>query len=188
MKKRVILLLAIVSLIACKKNNPSTPSSPTSPTPTNGMTATETALVGIWYWDKTEDYSGGILQSSSSSIDICINDSTNTYQQRGYYTDLRATKYNNMVITPQSYDLIQYWHWFGPPTASAWWVYPVSVNYSKPFLFASMAYGFTGLGVGFTAPTMLTHQMYIGSLTSNQLILESWGGSIPQGEKIFFHK
>lgn len=169
--KKIYLLLLIVSFIQCKKNDP-TPPATTNPTPapTNGMTATEASLVGKWYWDKTEKYQGGVLQSTILNTD--------PYYGGTVYMDLKSSWYNNVKKTlyiPQAYDMIVS---FNGGTAGSWMVYPPTAGVSSlPMLDGIYNYmAFYGFAI------------YIQSVTSTELILLGWGGNIPEGDKMYFHK
>lgn len=72
--KKLILILIIntVLLVSCKKNAPS-PAAPPAPAPTQNvaapnptLTVTENALVGIWYFEKSESITSNSIMATTS--------------------------------------------------------------------------------------------------------------------------
>ncbi len=159
------ILLLMLTSIGCKKED-KTPSPTTAPTPTATMTATETALVGKWYWDKTENWSGGSL--------IATYDHTTHPSQAVAYMDLKSSLYFGAVNpAPQKYDNI--WLSTGTTTyLNAWKVIPIGL--------------FPKENLETNAPPFSTYGGYIDSISSTNLILIGWSGTVQNGYKNFYHK
>ncbi len=170
--KNLILLSASLLLLgtACKKENKAPTPAPAPNSPAAGMTATETALVGKWYWDHSEQWIGGVLTNTYDSV--------NRPTTKGCFIDLRSTFYQGVVTSsslPQSYDCIALIYYGMTPGAFDWEVFPIGSRPKEQF----MSQGVDNDGGG---------DHFIDVLTSTNLVFTEWTGSIPQGMKIYYHK
>jgi hypothetical protein len=177
--KKLILLALICSTIAltnCKKTaspTPAAPAVPTTPTPTYTMTATETALVGDWIWDKTENYSANVLTSITTSA-------TPSYTYlAGSHMDLKST----LAINSASYYAMYGYNWYN------------SEYYAPNYTFGAVSnpgFWYVKLMGGFEYLTSFSHTPstgYIITLNSTTLIVQSWvPGQTLNGTKAFYHK
>jgi hypothetical protein len=178
--KKLILLALIYSTIAltnCKKTaspTPAAPAAPSTPTPTYTMTATETALVGDWIWDKTENYSAGVLTT-------VITPTTAGYvMYAGAHIDLKSTLYLG-----NGYNSPYYYNWYAmksyfpnytggaAETSSCWWVENLTAG---EYIYSSSS--LTSIITG-----------YIKTVNFNTLITQTWViGQTSNGKKSYYHK
>jgi hypothetical protein len=134
------------------------------------MTATESALVGDWIWDKTETYTSGNLTSSitpTSTWSI-----TGTLNWAGSHMVLKSSIHTNLSSSgnPNFYNADFY---NGTSATSGSWVVTVNPNG-------------TVLGV-LNMPA--TAGGYIITLNANSLIHQEWvPGGIANGNKAYYHK
>jgi hypothetical protein len=177
--KKLILLALICSTIAltnCKKTaspTPAAPAAPSTPTPTYTMTATETALVGDWIWDKTENYSANVLTSITTST-------TPTYTYlAGAHMDLHSTLIINNAIYYAMYGCNLYNGDFYSPN------FPSGALSSSSMWYVKLMGGFEYL----TSPSFTPATGYIITLNATTLIVQSWvPGQTLNGTKAFYHK
>ena len=178
MKKLILSALTCTAIVMsnCTPSpspGPATPTPTPTPTPTYSMTATETALVGDWIWDKTENYSANVLASITTSA-------TPSYTfLAGAHMDLKST----LAINSASYYTM-----YGCNCYNSYYYAP---NYtfgavSNPGLWYVKLMG------GFEYLTSFSHTPstgYIITLNSTTLIVQSWvPGQTLHGTKAFYHK
>ena len=96
--KKILALFICLLLIgtACKKSKSPTPSTPAPTSSSTNMTALETSMVGKWYWDKLENWSGDTLISTFNA--------SNTAGFGGAYMELKSSMYTGTFTSPQFYD------------------------------------------------------------------------------------
>jgi hypothetical protein len=193
MRKIYLLALLFMVLIgSCKKDKPTAKTS--SSNNVTSMTSMETALVGKWYWDSTYVYNGGVLTDIHLNTDSFI--TAGVYQSS--YNNCLSSLYNNATAiqpNPQEYDQIWFVKDFGTSG--------VTIDSSiQAILWAVVPPNWTN-GAGSYNPSGTKYQIwgdfgpvtwglsvhsYIDTITSTHLILDAWAGSVPQGNKCFFHK
>jgi hypothetical protein len=172
--KKIILLALICTVIVMSNCTPSPSPGPATPTPTTtySMTATETALVGDWIWDKTENYSSGVLTSITTSA-------TPSYTMyAGKHMDLKSTFYNsNAGYAIQGFNMFNvdtyYPNYLGsaPVPSGSWYVKNLTT------------------GECLTVTSMYLTNVYMQTLNATTLVTQSWGiGQTAHGSKSFFHK
>jgi hypothetical protein len=175
MKKLILLALTCTAIIMsnCTPSpspGPATPTPTPTPTPTYSMTATETALVGDWIWDKTENYSAGVLTSITTSATpgytlyagIHMDLKSTLYMNTSYYTIYGYNMFNGDAYAPNISAAV---------TSSAWYVKNLSAG---EYLY----------GISY----VLT-QGYLYTLNATTLITQAWvTGQTPNGTKVFYHK
>ena len=188
MKNFILLALACIALVisSCNQNSPApapaTPAPAPTPTPTSSMTATEAALVGDWIFDKEENYISGNLYTT-------ITTSNATYANGAVYTStlyasshmiLKSTLFNATVSPPP---MRQFYNadYFCSISFSAFWQVNPSANGEKLFIGGGSAF--------FPAANSLDADSYIITLNATTLITQEWNvGSIPNGDKTYYHK
>lgn len=167
--KKLLFLLFVLFVTGCKKDPPKASNS-NAPTPT-GLTSMEGSLVGKWYLDKSEDYNGGVLMNTYYP------DSIQTLN--GAYMEFLSSKFQNITNgPPQWYDDIHGGS-SGPSTTSAWYVNPPGL-YGNPSTSMYLLFGVN-------EPSS-DYEGYIITISSTQLIVQDWSGSVPQGMKSYYHK
>jgi hypothetical protein len=205
MKKLTFLAVALIVIAtSCKKEKSPTPTGPAVTTPTAGMTATETALVGKWYWDKTESYSGGTattLSDPAYESSLIIGGGTMPWVGPAYM-DFKTSVYvdYNSAFSPYNkiYDVLYY---AGNPSlnpigATSWEVLPIGIDQTHSNVGAIYypaervnIFGMDGSTVEFPWT-----DCYINILNSTTLVLTTWNstpsgtGGLANGIKWSYHK
>jgi hypothetical protein len=160
MKKLCIITLGFLLLIAaCKKDKSSTPSG--TPVTASGMTATETAMVGLWIWDKNETWSGGVLVSTNIApvLVTCEN---------------KTSFLAGIVSVPQSYEGV-YTEYSTPSSTLYPWMVDTTTMYPKT-------------KVVMLTPIQTGPAKFIETLTATNLVLTDYPGTTASGKRYFFHK
>ncbi len=164
MRKLFVLSLCfIIFYSSCKKEEPTVN---TNDHPINVM---KDALAGKWYWEKTEHYEGGAVDSTYDSI----TDPT----RAGEYIDFKSDIYTGILIgyTPPGIPLYDLYSGNNLSTSSlpSYW----GVDYFEQPSEAPLKYLYSN------------HNYYIKTLTSTDLVLTDWSGDTPTfGMKCYYHR
>lgn len=169
MKKLSILFLCLMLIgIGCKKDEKA--ASPTTPpSTTSTMTATETALVGIWNWDKVEYWNAsGVYLTSTPATHPTF---------AAAYLDLRTTIYGGITTpAPYFYDCIISDGTTGSGTI--WQVIPAG----------TLPIDRLAINPDASTPVFPFYGGFIETLNSTTLIVTSWSGSVPNGTKTYYSR
>lgn len=163
MKKLLVLFTCLILMgTACKKSK--SPTGITAPTssPIN-MTALETSMVGKWYLDKLENWSGDTLISTINA--------SNTPGFGGSYMELKSSMYAGTYTAPQFYDCFSH---TSAQDIYSYWQIIVSLGMQRPMIQGPTLFAAGG--------------EYIDSISVTNLILVEWQDSIKSGKEYYFHK
>ncbi len=163
MKKLIIWLICFLTFnSACKKEKPATPVSDTE------YTDVTNALAGKWYWEKTEHYEGGIIDS--------VHDSLSDPDLAGGYIDFKSDFYGILTEPYNPYHGPLYYLYYGnnlspsnPPTY--WGVQCIETSSGQSLKYL---YGFN---------------CYIKTLNSSSLVFSQVSEDTPTfGMKYYYHR
>jgi hypothetical protein len=166
MKKLPFFIICIVFIATSCKKEEKTPT-PITPAPAaTSMTATETALVGIWHWDKMEFWSATSIIYTSDHITHPTLASAYMDLQSGFYGGITGQ------TPPILYQSILYGD--GVTGSSSSWRVLTSTMIPEEMLDLGNTFPFNG--------------GYIESISSTTLIVKNWSGNVPNGPKTYYSR
>ena len=210
MKKLTFLAVALIVIAtSCKKDE----KSPTPGTPAvtaSGMTATETALLGTWIWDKTEYWNGGsLINLYDPAYCATLHPPSGSYPWIGPATFECKSSISVTPILPCSifnqYDAL-YHNGFAEDTTligcsghgGGWYVQPMGYDgcsYVSSSLFPRETVRLHWYGGTAGIPIFPSgSHYYIEVLNSTNLVLTTWDtgttgtGGLANGFKYYYHK
>ena len=193
MKKLTFLAVALIVIASSCKKDEKAPT-PGTPAVTATMTATETALLGTWIWDKTEFWNGGsLLNLYDPAFMISLNSSwigPATFECKSsiMLANFCSTNMYDALIYGGADPLSTL------PHGTSWFVQPIGYDgcsYVSSSLFPKERVTWLG-GGGFIFPDNPNY--FIEVLNSTNLVLTSWDtsptgtGGLANGFKYYYHK
>ena len=193
MKKLTFLAVALIVIVTGCKKDEKAPTPGTPAVTASGMTATETALLGTWIWDKTEYWNGGSLMFFYDSAYCALNYPIgafnawvrpSTFECRTSLSVLWGPVINNAYdgLSDTGRGLYtSYTH------GATWWVNPVGSLYPCE----TVVWHPADDGV-FMFPS--GGENYIETLTASNLVLTMWNsgptgtGGLANGCRYYYHK
>lgn len=203
MKKLTFLAVALIVIATSCKKDEKAPTPGTPPVTASGMTATETALLGTWIWDKTEYWNGGsLLNLYDPAYMISLNGvgGPNSWIGPATFECKPSIMLANFCST-NMYDALIYGGSISDtlstlPHGTSWFVQPIGYDgcsYVSSSLFPRERVNWFP-GGGFP-PIFPTHGNYfIEVLNSTNLVLTSWDtsptgtGGLASGNRHYYHK